>query len=331
MIDVHSHYFPSSMLKEIAGHESGLGVSYTPDEGILTFPGGPRRPIPASLTDLAGRRELNRSLGISRQVLSPWLDVAGDDLKGSQAIAWARLYNDSLAQEVDGDPNFPLFATIPVGHSNGSAEELRRAVADLGFAGGTLPTHVTGTNLDEAGLDPLFEAAQDLGVPLFLHPYRVMAEDRMSKDFLTNICGNPFEVTLAAVTLFFAGVPERYPRLDILLAHCGGTLPLIAGRVARGSQKASGVRKKLEAPDDILGCYYYDTLMHDPDALAFSIRRIGADRCAAGSDIPFPMSVDDPAAHIREALETAGLSESFERVTRGTATEILKLGPSLEQ
>lgn len=322
MIDVHSHFFPSTILDQIPESDSDLGVSYSHDEGVLMFPSGPSRPIPSGLTDLPVRRELNARLGIERQVLSPWLDVAGDDLKGPQSARWARLYNDGMAQEIAGDPAFPLFATLPVANGPDAAAELARTV-ELGFAGGTLPTQVDGQNLDDAGLEHLFETAQGLNVPLFLHPYRVMGADRMNKDFLTNICGNPFEVTLAAVTLFFAGIPERYPNLKILLAHCGGTLAMVAGRVARGSQKIPDVRRKMEAPDEILGCYYYDTMIHDPVALGFALQRIGPARCAAGSDIPFPMSVDDPAAHVARALELVGLSEHLDRVTDGTAIEIL--------
>ena len=322
MIDIHAHFFPSTILEEVPERASGLGVSYS-GEGTLIFPSGPSRPIPAPLTDLDARRGVIGRLGVTRQVLSPWLDVAGDDLAGAQATAWAALYNDGMAREVGDDRVFSLFATLPVTDGDAAAAELARTVTELGFAGGTLPTQVGGRNLNDSGLDPLFEAAEALDVPLFLHPFRVLGEDRMRRDFLTNLCGNPFEVTLAAVTLFLAGIPERYPRLRILLAHCGGALAIVAGRVARGSQRVPAVRRRLEAPDDILGCYYYDTLVHDPAALAFCLERIGPDRCAAGSDIPFPMDIDDPAAHIREALGSVGLASAWPRVAEGTALEIL--------
>lgn len=325
-IDVHAHFFPSSILSQVEGREKALGVSCDPSTGVLTFPSGPSRPLFPGLTDLDSRRAWKAEKGIARQVVSPWMDVAGDDLEGTQAAAWAALYNDGTAAELSGDRTFMAFATLPAGDGGAAARELDRCVRNLGFVGGALPTQVGGANLSEAGLDPLFEAAESLGVPLFLHPFRVLGADRLARDFMTNICGNPFETTVAAMDLFFSGTLERYPRLRILLSHCGGTLPLIAGRAAQGSRSNPAARRKMAAPEEILAAFYYDTVLHDLDALAFSIRRVGPQRCALGSDAPFPMALDEPVDHVAAALGRAGLGDRLDQVVSTTAAAFLPDG-----
>lgn len=323
LIDVHAHIFPPSILEKMVGRESGLGVSFDVSSRILTFPSGPARPVFDALTDIDAREAWNLERGITHQVLSPWMDVAGDDLIGEQAVAWASLYNDGVAEQISGRAMFLAFATLPVHDGQAAAAEFRRCIEELGFAGAALPTQVGGINLSDADLEPLFEAAEELDAPLFLHPYRVLGAPRLHKDFMTNICGNPFETTVAALDLFFAGVIDRFPRLKVLLSHCGGTLPLVAGRAAHGSRNNPKVRKQAESPDQILQAFYYDTLLHDVKALAYGISRVGASRVALGTDVPFPMAVDDPAEHLRAALD-AGDDAAFERITNATPRDLLQ-------
>lgn len=322
IIDVHSHLFPASILEQVQDQEPLLGVSYDSESRVLGFPSGPARPVFEALTNVDGREAWNLERGITHQVLSPWMDVAGDDLKGDQATAWASLLNDGVASDIAGRPMFLAFATLPVSDGEAAARELRRCADELGFVGGALPTQVGGLNLSEAGLEPLFEAAEAMELPLFLHPFRVLGAPRLQKDFMTNICGNPFETTVASLDLFFSGVFDRYPRLKILLSHCGGTLPMVAGRASHGSRNNPTVRKKAESADEILQSFYYDTLLHDAKALAFGISRVGPSRVALGTDVPFPMSVEDPAGHLRAALQP-GDEISFKRITEGTARELL--------
>lgn len=333
MIDVHAHYLAPSVVDEIARHGSTLGVAYNDADRTFVFPSGPSRPLPPLLLDLERRRTWNRERGIGLQVLSPWLDVIGDDLPPADASDWARLMNDAVAADIGADRSFVAFALLPVASGKAAATELARSVEQLGFVGGALPTQVDGRNLEDAGLDDLFEAAQSLDVPLFLHPFRVLGAERMGADFLTNVCGNPFETTLAALTLFFSGIFERFPSLRILLSHGGGALPYIAGRAAHASTAVPGIRRRMAAPEDVLERYYYDSVVHDAHALAFALARLRPERVALGTDVPFPMGIDAPGPYIAGAIARAGLPEyAFEAVVRGTAGAILahRLDPTHE-
>lgn len=322
LIDIHAHLFPGSVLRQLRDQGSRLGVSYDSESRVLGFPSGASRPVFEALVSVDGREAWNLERGITHQVLSPWMDVAGDDLKGDQAAGWASLLNDGVASEIAGRSMFLAFATLPISDGEASARELRRCADELGFVGGALPTQVGGMNLSEAGLEPLFEVAEGMELPLFLHPFRVLGATRLQKDFMTNICGNPFETTVAALDLFFGGVFDRFPRLKVLLSHCGGTLPMVAGRAAHGSRSNPAVRKKVGSPDEILQSFYYDSLLHDVRALTYGISRVAADRVALGTDVPFPMSVDDPVAHILAALGPNQQS-AFQRIAEGTARELL--------
>jgi len=200
-----------------------LPVDFEPGRRILDFPSGPSRPVPAPLTDLAGRLRWIDDRDIDVQVLSPWLDAAGDDLAAGDAATWCRALNDGCAQDIEANPRFRALAALPVVDGELAARELARSVQQLGFSGGAIPTQVGGRDLDAAGLEPLWEVAESLDVLLFIHPYRVMGGERMKAHFLGNVCGNPFETTLAAMRLDFGGVFVRWPGLRVLLAHGGGT------------------------------------------------------------------------------------------------------------
>ena len=322
MIDMHAHYLSPSALASAA--RGGLPVPFDPDSRVLDFPSGPSRPVPPPLTDLVARSLWIEERDVDLQVLSPWMDVAGDDLDPDAAETWCRVLNDGCAADLAGDSRFRALAALPVADGEAAARELARTVEELGFRGGAIPTQVGGRDLDTAGLEPLWEAAESLDVLLFIHPYRVMDGDRMGPHFLGNVCGNPFETTLAALRLYFAGTFTRWPDLRVLLAHGGGVLPTLAGRAAHASRHAPGFDRAVDHPDSILRCFYYDSILHDPRALTLLMSTVEPARIAAGTDYPFPMSLDRPNDHAREAANQAGLTEDeLRRILSGTAEDLL--------
>jgi aminocarboxymuconate-semialdehyde decarboxylase len=299
VIDFHAHFVPASGLDAVAA--STTLPAFDAVERVVTFPSGRSRPVAPSLTDLGGRAEWMAANGVDIQILSPWTELTGDDLDRSTAAEWIGLLNDAGHDEVGDDPGFRLLAALP-GDPHDAVAELDRCLSKPGFVGGALPTQFLGTDLDTAGLDDLFALAEQQGVPLFVHPGRVMEPARMSPYFLSNVCGYPFETTLAALRLFFSGTFDRHPGLAVVLAHCGGTLPLLAGRAAHVVGRVPAVPGTTATPAEILDCFYFDTVMHDPMALGFAMRRVGLERMVTGTDAPFPMAIDHPAEHLRSAI-----------------------------
>ena len=322
MIDLHAHYLSPSVLA--AASKGLLPASWDENRRVIEFPSGPSDPVLPGLSDLEERIRWNSERGIDIQVLAPWMDITGDDLDPGQARIWCEAMNDGLAHGIDGNAQFRALAALPLVNGGTAAGELRRCVGEFGFSGGAIPSQVNGQDLDEAGLEPLWEAAEDLGVLLFMHPYRVMGGRRMGRDHLGNVCGFPFDTTLAAMRLYFSEVFTTWPRLKILLAHGGGTLPYLAGRAAHASRYVPTVTRRVDHPDEILQMFYYDTMLHDPRALVSLIRTVGTERVVGGTDAPFPMWVDDPVEHIEGACRRAGVGrDALERVLHGTAAGLL--------
>ncbi|MGH2788760.1 MAG: amidohydrolase family protein [Actinomycetota bacterium] len=328
MIDLHAHYVSPSVIEEVKRAGSSLGPIYRETDGSFELPSGPTRRLPPPLLDLKARDEWIASEGISLQVLSPWLDLMPDDLGSEHSRAWVGVLNDCVAADIEDRSAYRAFAALPLSSGEDAASELERCVNSLGFVGATLPTQIRGRDLDVAGLEPLFEAATELDVPLFVHPGPVMAADRMRDRFLWNVCGNPFETTLAAVRLFLAGSFDRWPRLRLLLAHCGGALPFLAGRVWQAAASSPEIDKGVAVPVEVLEPFFYDCVVHDVDALAFAIRRVGVKRICLGTDAPFPMRLTGASAHVHEACKRAGLVGCDEEICEGSPLRLLGRDPA---
>jgi len=138
-------------------------------------------------------------------------------------------------------------------------------------------------------------------VPVIVHPADLAVPPRLRRLFLHILVGNPSETTVAAAALLLGGVFDRFPQLRVLLVHGGGCVPYQFGRIDRGRVAAppvarGPVRKSL---DQYAGNLYYDTVLHDDEALNYLIRRVGANHVALGSDYPFPLRDADPVQTVK--------------------------------
>src|SRR5207244_4658177 len=160
----------------------------------------------------------------------------------------ARLLNDHLAEVVRQFPRrFVGLGTLPLQAPDLAIRELERCRKDLGLQGIEIGSHVNDWNLDHPALFPVFEAAQQLGAAVFVHPWDMLAKERMSKYWLAWLVGMPAETALAICSLIFGGVLERLPRLRVCFAHGGGGFPGTFGRIEHGFQ----VRPDLCAVDNV--------------------------------------------------------------------------------
>jgi aminocarboxymuconate-semialdehyde decarboxylase len=237
---------------------------------------------------------------------------------------WSRFLNDHLAGVVQSHPRrFIGLGTIPLQAPELAVRELIRCVRDLGLAGVQIGTHVGPWNLDHPALFPVFEAAERLGAAVFVHPWDMLAPERMTKYWLRWLVGMPAETALAMCSVIFGGVLERLPRLRIGFAHGGGAFPGTFGRVAHGFE----ARPDLVAVDNphppakYLRRIYVDSLTHDADALRLLLRLHGAERVALGSDYPFPLGESPPGRLIAAMPDLDHPTRA--RLLHGTALEFL--------
>ncbi|RYF87640.1 MAG: amidohydrolase, partial [Chitinophagaceae bacterium] len=233
------------------------------------------------------------------------------------------MLNDHIAGIVGRYPDrYVGLGTIPMQAPDLAIKELERCVKELGLAGVQIGSHINDLNLDSPELFPVFQAAEELGAAIFVHPWDMIGKEKMSKYWLPWLVGMPMESSLAICSMIFGGIFERLPKLRVAFAHGGGSFPSTIGRIEHGFQ----VRPDLCAvdnnvnPRDYLGRFYFDSLVHDPAALDYLVKLVGPNSIALGTDYPFPLGELEPGRLIESMPYD---DKTKERLLCGTALEFL--------
>jgi aminocarboxymuconate-semialdehyde decarboxylase len=244
------------------------------------------------------------------------------DLPATDAIDYCRLMNDGLAAAAAGSAGrIHVLAAVPLQDPAAAAREVARAVEELGCLGAVIATNVAGrVELDDPSLSPFWAVAEALGALVFIHPHDVAGVSRMRDYHLRNLVGNPLETTLGASRLIFGGVLDRHPGLRVLLAHGGGSLPWLTGRLDRGFQVRTECRTTSQTPSRWAARFLYDTVLFDPRAVRMLVDAVGAHRVVLGSDFPFDMGDPDAVSTVERALDDP---EARREVLSGNADRIL--------
>ena len=254
-------------------------------------------------------------LGITVQALSPppvmfcyWADAKA-------AQAFARMQNEHVASVVASHPaRFAGMATVPLQDVNLAVEEVRVAREELDLRAVEIGTCPAGRDFDDPALFPFFEACEDLGVAIFVHPATPLAGgERLNRYYFPLIVGNPLETALAISKLIFGAVIDRLPALRICFAHGGGAFPFTLGRLNYGW----GVRPEGRAaiphePRHYARLLYFDSLTHSAANLRFIVQELGSQRVVMGSDYPFDMGASDPVAAVGDAGFDADVRAAIE-------------------
>ncbi|MHC4947359.1 MAG: amidohydrolase family protein, partial [Planctomycetota bacterium] len=274
-IDIHTHILPETWpdLRERYGYGGWVRLEHhCPGCAQMWIDDRHFRDVDANCWDPQVRLGDCDRAGVHVQVLSTVPVMFGYWAKPTDALDLSKLLNDHLAGVVGARPDrFAGLGTVPLQAPDLAVAELERCVNELGLAGIEIGTHVNDWNLSEPALFPVFEAAATLGAAVFVHPWDMMAKERMARYWLPWLVGMPAETSLAICSMIFGGVFERLPELRVAFAHGGGAFPYTWGRVQHGFD----VRPDLcavdndIAPRDYLGRFWVDSLVHDADALRF--------------------------------------------------------------
>jgi aminocarboxymuconate-semialdehyde decarboxylase len=331
-IDLHTHILPERWPDLAQRYGCGGFVQlehHEPGRARMEIDGRCFRVIESNCWSPERRLEECDRDGVDVQVLSTVPVMFSYWAEPEHALDLARLLNDHIAGVVERYPTrFVGLGTIPLQSPDLAVRELERCVEQLGLAGVQIGSHVNAWNLDRAELFPVFHRAAELGGAVFVHPWDMLAPERMEKYWLRWLVGMPAETALAISSMIFGGVLERLPDLRVAFAHGGGAFPGTVGRIEHGFH----VRPDLCAvdndvnPRDYLRRIFVDSLVHDPAALRYLIALVGAERIALGSDYPFPLGEERPGSLI-DSLEDLSPTER-ERLLAGTALEFLGLAAS---
>jgi aminocarboxymuconate-semialdehyde decarboxylase len=327
--DIHAHAIPETFRDWLSANGSAHGAALVETERgqCVEFAGrvttGPQFGS-KGLTDLDRRIEEMDRMGIDVQILAGWVDLTGYELSRESALEYSNAHNHALAAEAARDADrFRALGTVPLQFPDLAVAALEHALTDLGMSGVQIATTVDGVLLDQVeGLDDFWQAAQDLGAFVQLHPMRPLSGLDLSRYFMDNAVGRPAESSVALAGLIFSGVFERFPGLRFCVVHGAGFIPYQIGRLdkaySRHPEQAGA--KISRPPGDYLRMLYADSVVHDPGALSFLVGVMGADRVMLGTDYPFPMGDQDPLALIGSApgLEAADI----EAITTSNARSI---------
>jgi aminocarboxymuconate-semialdehyde decarboxylase len=304
-VDLHTHILPESWPDLRARYGYGGFVQlehHAPCRARMVVDGRVFREIGDNCWSPVRRLEECDRDGVHVQVLSTVPVMFSYWARAADALDLSRLLNDHLAGVVHEHPRrFAGLGTVPLQDPDLAIGELERCVGPLGLAGVQIGTHVGEWNLDAPELFPFFRRAAELGAAVFVHPWDMVAPERMRKYWLPWLVGMPTETALAIASVIFGGVLERLPDLRLGFAHGGGSFPALVGRLEHGH----AARPDLVAVDNprppsaYHGRFWVDSLTHDAALLRALVALVGARRVALGSDYPFPLGEAPPGALIR--------------------------------
>lgn len=287
VIDFHNHYYPPAYLEALRAGQSIVKVDVDPEGNPRLYYPGDYNIAVRGHRDIDFRETEMVNYGVDVQVIS--LTTPGTHVESpANAAKLAALVNDAFAEVVARKKRrFAALATLPLNDPAASVKEFERARRQLGFCGAMLFSNVNGVALADERFWPLYEAANEVGAILHIHPTAPAGVEAMQDYWLMPLVGFLFDTTLAAEKLVFSGVVERFPRIRWVLSHLGGAIPYIAERADRGFHAFKECRAKIgRPPSEYLKRFYYDTVNFDPLALKLAIDFAGAEHILAGSDYP---------------------------------------------
>lgn len=299
-VDIHTHIIPEHMPRwaekfgyggfiHLDHHRAGCARMMKDDKFF--------REIQANCWDPDVRLKECEQHNVDVQVLSTIPVMFSYWAQPDHTRQVSEFLNDHIAEVVERYPDrFIGLGTVPMQSPDLAIKEMERCVKKLDLAGIEIGSHINDWNLSDEHLFPFFQAAEELGAAVFVHPWDMMGAGMMQKYWLPWLVGMPAESSLAICSMIFGGIFEKLPKLRVAFAHGGGSFPSTIGRIEHGFK----VRPDLCAVDNnvnpraYLGKFFLDSLVHDPEVLNYTVELMGPDHIALGTDYPFPLGELQP-------------------------------------
>jgi 2,3-dihydroxybenzoate decarboxylase len=312
IIDLEAHFFTRNYCHYLRKRKDPPREEVTEKNIRVWYPGGicsPRSHVMEDkLLDVGENRILEMDkAGIEFQVLS-LANPGVEQFEPADGTAVAKDTNDELAETIKKYPNrYMGLAALGTQEPDNAAAELERAIGVLGFKGAKINSHSRGEYLDNKKYWAIFEAAQNLGVPIYLHP-NVPAPALLDAfaDYDFALAGPPFgfgiETSVHVMRLICSGLFDAYPKLKMVLGHMGEGLPFWLYRIDffwlksfLGKDLRPSIKKK---PSEYIkeNFLFTSSGMHFLPAFNCAYQALGGDRLAFGADHPFETSQESLAS-----------------------------------
>lgn len=325
-VDVHTHYLPAPFRDLLREWGASVRIEDRDDRPFVVRGGG-GFPLTPGFVDLEARAAWMAEHDVDvtvASVSSPNPNTA-EPFSVEQSTALARAINDGYADaQAEYPDRFVGLATLPFREPSAAVEEVDRALGELGLHGVAVPTTVAGRKLSDPAFEPVFDRIEALDATVFVHP----GTNALSRAFdpeeggLNPTVVFPTETTVQLTRLIFDGFFDRYG-FDLVVAHMGGALPYLVGRLERGRQRFRLNESPPEHPIiDYVRRFYYDVISFHEPAVAMALETVGADHLLFGTDYPFDMERIDETVEDVEAVVAADDRPS---VWAGTAVDLYGL------
>lgn len=324
VIDFHNHYYPPEYIEAIERGPSAVRITHDAEGNpCLHYPGDYNIAVRGH-RDIDYRDHVLEQTGVDTQVIT--LTTPGTHIEEpATAVKLARLTNDAFARVVaEKKGRYATLATLPLCDPAASVAELRRAMEQLKFPGAMVFSNINGVALSDQRFWKLYELANEKGAVFHIHPTNPVGVEAMLDYWLMPLVGFLMDTTLAAASLVFTGVTERFPRIRWVLGHLGGAIPYLAERLDRGYEAFADCRKNISRPpSSYLKQFYFDTVNFDPRAIELAISFAGAEHILAGSDYPHQIGSIEK---MLESLKAVRISDAERaRILGGNAAGLLGL------
>ncbi|KAH6888606.1 hypothetical protein B0T10DRAFT_57284 [Thelonectria olida] len=346
IVDVHTHMYPPSYIRILESRSTiPLVRSFpqTPDPRLILLEAEvkaleeatenatakpPGRPLTSHYASLAQKIHFMDTHNIHISVISlanPWLDFLSPSESGQIAQSVNNEFSDMCGQHPG---RLFFFGTLPLTASLDTILSSVSHLKNLKYCRGIiLGTSGLGKGLDDPNLLPIFEAVAAAKLTVFLHPHYGLPNDvwgpRASAEYghvLPLALGFPMETTIAVTRMYLAGVFDKVRELQMILAHSGGTLPFLAGRIEScimhdGQLVREGkVGKDRRTVWDVLKeQIYLDAVVYSEVGLKAAIDASGVDRLMFGTDHPFfpPLTSDEQGEWESVSLNAAAVNKAI--------------------
>lgn len=288
LIDMQAHFLPSSYIDRLMARGSSPYMERQGDKIFLQY--GEKSfytigPLAYDLNRVIEELDMHK---IDTQVLS--INIPGAEILDlEQSIAIARDCNDEYADICAKYPDrFLAFATLPLRNTEASLKELERAKKLPGMKGMMFFSNVMGMHLGEERFWPVYEMAEQMDWPIYIHPTRPLIAPYVQGFNLETAVGYLFDTALAALRIIMHGVFEKYPNLKMIVPHAGSVLPYLYARIDYQTGLTPEFRKNIsQEPSAYIKKFYVDTvIMHQP-ALKMACDLVGEEHVLFATDLPF--------------------------------------------